>query len=112
MFIAAAILVAAIGINPEVKPEAKKSVVAEPQVSCGIKTVGYRFTGEPGQQFRYAGATYVIPEEGWVEVVANKRQKNYLINGSTLPLVGGPHNQFGFLEVALPNPATKGEQTS
>lgn len=78
-----------------------------PGVTCGIRTVGYRFSGKPGQTFRYAGDTYTIPAEGWVELIADRRKATYRVNNTTLPLDGYPLNQFGFGEVPLPADAAK-----
>lgn len=78
-----------------------------PAVTCGIKTVGYRFVGKPGQQFRYAGENWTIPGEGWIELIADRRRNTYAIAGKTLPLDVWALDQFGFREV--PMPAPKGE---
>ena len=74
-----------------------------PQATCGITTVGYRFRGTPGQEFRYAGDTYSIPAEGTIELIADRRKTSYLIAGRTLPLDVWPRDQFGFREVPLPS---------
>ena len=73
-------------------------------LTCGISTVGYRFVGKPGQQFRYAGDTYVVPAEGTIELIAHPRRATYAFNGRSLPLEVWPKDQFGFREVPLPSP--------
>lgn len=39
---------------------------------CGIKTVGYRWTGEPGRKIKYLGKTYEIGENGTLELIASR----------------------------------------
>jgi hypothetical protein len=75
-----------------------------PEVTCGIKTVGYHFTGRPGQQFRYAGETFTIPREGFIEVISLPRVTSYgTADGRTLPLdAGGALDAFSFRWIALP----------
>ena len=78
---------------------------AKPQLStvtCGIKTVGYRFVGKPGDKFRYSGDTYVIPEEGEMELIADRRATTYLVSGRSLPLDVWPTDQYGFRTVPMP----------
>lgn len=40
---------------------------------CRISTVGYRFIGLPGAEFRYAGDSYQLPDEGQIELIATRR---------------------------------------
>ncbi|HYR30177.1 MAG TPA: hypothetical protein VEU30_17050, partial [Thermoanaerobaculia bacterium] len=75
----------------------------EPKVTCNIATVGYRFVGKPGQQFRYAGESWTVPDEGTIELIAHPRRTTYGINGKSLPLEVWPRDQFGFREVPLPS---------
>ena len=103
MFLLATVLTASINIDIDLSALLRRTAQKEPQVTCGISTVGYRFSGKPGQEFRYAGDTYEIPVEGWVELIADKRRTTYTIDGRTLPLDGFPRNQFGFREVPLPS---------
>jgi len=106
MLLAAATLTAAITLEIDLGSLINAHRMREPKVTCGIRTVGYRFSGKPGQQFRYAGDTYTIPEEGWIELIADKRNTTYRINNETLSLDGFPLNQFSFGEVSLPSPQT------
>lgn len=102
MIILAAALTAAINIEIDVARLLRPARQAEAKVTCGIKTVGYRFRGTPGQTFRYAGDTYEIPQEGWVELIAHPRRNTYAIAGKSLPLDVWPRDQFGFREVPMP----------
>ncbi|MFP5247827.1 MAG: hypothetical protein ACLGH0_14130 [Thermoanaerobaculia bacterium] len=110
MFLAAAVLTASISIDIDLSGLLRKAKQAEPTVTCNITTVGYRFRGTPGQAFRYAGDTYTIPAEGWVELIADRDRTTYAIAGRSLPLDVWPRDQFGFRDVPLPSPAQlKGE---
>jgi hypothetical protein len=103
MLMLAMVLTASINIDIDLSALIHRGAPPQPKVTCGIKTVGYRFVGKPGQTFRYAGDTYVIPKEGWVELIADKRRTTYAIDGKTLPLDVWPMNQFSFREVPLPS---------
>jgi hypothetical protein len=72
-----------------------------PLVKCAIRTVGYRFVGKPGQTFEYAGDVYVMPAEGWIELIAD-RVTIYRYKGRKLPLDVWPTDTFSFREVPLP----------
>lgn len=102
MFLLAVVLTASINIDIDLTSLLHRANKAEPKVTCGISTVGYRFRGTPGQEFRYAGDTYEIPAEGWVELLADKRRVSYAVNGQTLPIVETPRDPFGFRDVVLP----------
>lgn len=102
MLIAAAMLTAAINVEIDLGSLFRRNEPQAPAVTCSIKTVGYRFSGTPGQEFRYAGDTYRIPREGAIELIADSRRNTYSIGGRTLPLDAWPQNQFGFREVSLP----------
>ena len=75
---------------------------AEPRVTCGITTVGYRFIGSPGQQFTYAGDVYRIPQSRWIELIADSSRTTYEIGGRELPLNVWPADEFGFRTVRMP----------
>jgi len=102
MILAAATLTAALSLEVDLGSLIKALRHKGPRVTCGIRTVGYRFSGQPGQQFRYAGENFTIPEEGWIELIADKKHTTYRIQDQTLPLESWPLNQFGFGEVPLP----------
>jgi hypothetical protein len=103
MILLAAALTAAIQIDLDVTSLIRRAEKTETTVTCNIKTVGYRFRGLPGQTFRYAGDTYEIPAEGWVELLADRDKTNYTIADRTLPLEVWPRDQFGFREIPLPD---------
>jgi hypothetical protein len=103
LILLAAILTASININLDLSHIVHRAEVAAPQVTCGISTVGYRFRGTPGQQFRYAGDSYKVPADGWVELIADNKRTTYAIQGRTLPLDVWPRDQFGFRDVPLPS---------
>ena len=103
MILLAAVLTASINIDIDLSALIHRTASKAPQVTCGISTVGYRFTGKPGQEFRYAGDTYEVPAEGWVELIADKRRTTYSFDSRSLPLEVWPKNQFGFREVPLPS---------
>jgi hypothetical protein len=109
MIVAAAALTLAIQFDLDLGAFKRKAEPA-PKVTCGITTVGYRFVGKPGQAFRYAGDTYVVPEEGEIELIAARHKSSYNIADKSLPLDVWPLDQFGFRTVPLPSPAiVKGE---
>lgn len=111
MLLLAAVLTASIQIDLDLTALSRRSKTTEPAAVCNISTVGYRFRGKPGQEFRYAGDTYVIPAEGWVELIAERRRTTYAFNGQTLPIADAPRDPFGFRDVPLPSPTSteKGE---
>ena len=104
MFILAAVLTASMNVDLNLAALIRRTQVKEPTVTCGIHTVGYRFRGKPGQKFRYAGDTYEIPEEGWVELIADRRRTTYTIGARSLPLNVWPRDPFGFRDVPMPTP--------
>ena len=104
MLIAAATLTAAISLEIDLGSLLQSHRNRSPKVTCGIKVIGYRFEGKPGQEFRYAGDAYTLPEEGWIELIADRRNTTYRINNETIRLDGVPLNQFSFGEVTLPSP--------
>lgn len=109
MFLLAAVLTASINIDIDLTSLIRRANQAEPKATCNISTVGYRFRGKPGQEFRYAGDTYQIPAEGWVELIADKRRTSFAFNGENLTIADAPRDPFGFRDVSLPSTdATKG----
>jgi len=105
MFVVAAALT--LGINLEIDLgrllnhyETRK----DPAVTCGIKVVGYRIAGRPGQKFGYARQTFTIPREGFVEVIALPRVTHYTVGNRKLPLEDGvsPLDGFSFRWITLP----------
>jgi hypothetical protein len=83
----------------------RRATMRSPAVTCNIKVVGYRFLGREGQSFRYAGDEYVIPAEGYVELIADKRRITYAIGAQSFPIDETvPLDQFSFRDVHLPLP--------
>lgn len=102
MILLASLLTASIHAQLDLTPLLRRRhAQTEAGVTCGIATVGYRFTGTAGQTFRYAGDTYTIPEEGVVELIADSRSTTFSFEGRERPLDLWPRNQFGFREVSL-----------
>lgn len=112
MIVLAAALTMAINIEIDLGALVRRQERRSPDVACGIKTVGYRFRGTPGQQVRYAGETLSIPREGFVEVIALKRVTTYSVDGRTLPLEDGvsPLDGFSFRWIDLPISKIEGEK--
>jgi hypothetical protein len=102
MLILAAALTLGINIELDLGALIRHHDRPVPKVTCGIKTVGYRFMGKPGQQFRYAGDTWTVPNEGWIELIADARRTTYSFDGRTLPLEVWPLDPFSFRRVPLP----------
>lgn len=111
MVLLAAMLSASINVEIDLRALVGRAnkVQNNPAVTCGISTVGYRFTGTPGQQFRYAGETWTVPAEGSIELIAHPRRTTYAVGGRSLPLEVWPRDQFGFRDVPLPSPSTEKE---
>jgi len=112
MFLLAAVLTASMNVDLNLSALIKRQQVQEPTATCGIKTVGYRFRGKPGQEFKYAGDKYQIPAEGWVELIADRDRTTYAISGKTLPLDVWPRDPFGFRDIPLPSPQVAASETS
>ena len=108
MFLLAAVLTASLNVDLNLSSLIQVAQQAEKRGSCSISTVGYRFHGTPGQDFRYAGTVYRIPEDGWVELIADGKRSKYTVSGETLPLTGLPRDQFGFRDVRLPSSTAAG----
>jgi hypothetical protein len=103
MHFLAAVLIVSIDVDLDLAPFLKRHERSLRTVTCGTMTVGYRFRGRPGQVFRYAGDTYAIPMEGWIELIADRRRTTYAIGGKSLPLGVWPRDAFGFRDVTLPS---------
>ncbi len=101
MLLLAAVMTFSISVDLDLSRLIRAARPARPPATCGIAIVGYRITGQPRQTFRYGGETYVIPAEGYVELIALPRRARYEFEGRTLPL-DGPRDPLGFAEVALP----------
>jgi hypothetical protein len=111
MIVLAAALTMAINIEIDLTALVARYNRPLPGVTCGIKTVGYRFRGTPGRQVKYAGRTFTLPREGFIEVISLKRVTTYSVDGRTLPLEDGvsPLDGFSFRWIDLPT-SIKGEK--
>lgn len=73
---------------------------------CNIAIVGYRFRGEPGQQFVYAGETFTVDRDGAIELIADRRRTTFtLTRGGQQIEIESASDQFGFQEATLPEGA-------
>ena len=102
MILVVALLTASIQVEIDLGPLFRANAQRPGKVVCGISTVGYRFVGKEGQRFRYAGDTYVIPAEGWIELLADRNRTTYSIRGRSVQIDESPRDQFGFRTVVLP----------
>jgi hypothetical protein len=106
MLVASVVL--ALGISVDVDLRALINLVRregdQPRVTCRINVVGYHFAGRPGQQFEYAGETFTIPGERFVEVIALPHVTHYAVAGRRLPLNDGfgALDPFSFRWITLP----------
>ena len=110
MIVAAAALTMAISLEIDLTALLSRHNRRSPEATCGIKTVGYRFRGTPGRQVKYAGETFTLPREGFIDVISLKRVTTYSVDGRTLPLEDGvsPLDGFSFRWIDLPT-SVKGE---
>lgn len=110
MFLAAAVLTLGVNVSVDLAALFRRHEQKAPEVTCGIKVVGYHIAGRPGQQFGYAGETFTIPREGFVEVISLPRVKHYTVEGRKLPLEDGvsPLDGFSFRWITLPISKTEG----
>ncbi|MBV8517215.1 MAG: hypothetical protein JO197_07410 [Acidobacteria bacterium] len=102
MILTAAALTLAIQFELDLTALVRRGELQQPVVRCGISTVGYHFNGRPGQQFVYAGERFEIPEEGWIELLADRRHHTYVVDGRELQLDAGALDAFSFRHVTLP----------
>ncbi|HYI08323.1 MAG TPA: hypothetical protein VEK57_04575 [Thermoanaerobaculia bacterium] len=80
-----------------------KQAPAPVGATCGLKITGFRFVGKSAQTFDYAGETYEIGAEGFVELMADPRPRmTYRISGVAVAIPVAPPDQFGFVVVRLP----------
>lgn len=95
------VAIASISLTLDLGRMLQKAPSTPPAVTCGIKTVSYRFTGQPGRLFRYDGETYRLPASGSIELIAS-RDSDYSVDGKKLPLDVWPVDEFGSRTVRLP----------
>lgn len=111
MLLAAAVLTLGVNVQVDLAALFRRVEQKAPEVTCGIKVVGYHIAGRPGQKFSYAGETFTIPREGFVEVISLPRVKHYTVDGRKLPLEDGvsPLDGFSFRWITLPISKIEGD---
>ena len=102
MMIPAALL--AIHLTFDLGPKGASHSNRPPVVTCHKGAVSYKFVGTPGTTFMYAGDSYTIPIEGWIELVADAHASDYVLAGNRLPVDVGPMDEFGARTVNVPMP--------
>jgi hypothetical protein len=109
MMIAAAVaLHVAIDLGPK---RASRTSGKSPVVTCHKGAVSYKFVGTPGTKFTYGGDAWMIPIEGWIEVIADPKASDYVLAGEKLALDGGPLDAFGTRTVQVPMPQSSAQPT-
>jgi hypothetical protein len=103
---------AAVALNVTVDLGPKKNTGRAPIVTCHKGAVSYKFVGTPGTKFSYAGDAYVLPIEGEIELVADRKSSDYILAGSHLPVDVGPLDAFGTRTVEIPMPEAQPEVTA
>jgi hypothetical protein len=99
------LLATALTIDGDLSWRNLEKLAGTSAVTCGIRVVGYRFTGRPGQSVRYGGETYKLPAEGYVELIAESRHKHFWADGQKVS-IDAPNralDQFGFQWITLPS---------
>ena len=106
MLIAAAVLTLGISVDVDLRALiglARRKRDTGPKVTCGVTVVGYHVAGRPGQQFEYAGETFTISAEGFIEVISLPRVTHYVVDGHEMPLDdGNVLDGFSFRWITLP----------
>lgn len=95
------LIVAAITVNLNLGSLFQRPA-APPQPTCHIKTVSYKFVGPAGTSFRYDGEAFRIPDSGWIELIADGRDRAE-IDGREIPLDAWPIDKFSTRTVQLPS---------
>jgi hypothetical protein len=103
MMIPTALLAIHLTFDLGPKPAGSRSS-KPPIVTCHKGAVSYKFVGTPGTKFVYAGDSYTLPIEGWIEIVSDPHASDYLLAGNKLPLNVGPLDAFGTRTVSVPMP--------
>lgn len=99
------ILLAALNLSLDLGP---RKPATPPAVVCNIRTVSYKFVGEPNTEFRYAGDRYRVPVGGTIELIASPKAVEYQFEGKSLPLDVWAADEFGTRTVPLPKPQQRG----
>lgn len=109
MIVAAIALHVALDLGPKRSATSTKA----PVVTCHKGPVSYKFVGTPGTKFTYGGDAWMIPMDGWIEIVSDPKANDYVLAGNRLSLDGGALDAFGTRTVQVPMPqAEAGGQTA
>lgn len=92
----------AISITIDLGPKPKAA-----KVTCHHGAVSYRFVGAPGTRFVYDGESFVVPQAGSIELVADSKDGEYVLAGQSHAIEPGPTDAFGTQTVTL-HPEPKG----
>ncbi len=103
MMIPNALLAIHLTLDLGPKPAGSRSS-KPPIVTCHKGAVSYKFVGTPGTKFTYGGDQYVLPIEGWIEVISDPHASDYVLAGNHLPVNVGPLDAFGTRTVTVPMP--------
>jgi hypothetical protein len=68
--------------------------------------------GRPGTKFSYGGGADVLPIEGEIELIADRKPSDYILAGNRLPVDVGPLDAFGMRTVEIPMPEPQPEVTA
>ena len=105
MMIPTALLAIHLTFDIGSKPAGSRSS-KPPIVTCHKGAVSYKFMGTPGTKFTYAGDSYTLPIEGWIELIAAPKAPDYVLAGIKLPVDVGPLDAFGTRTVQVPMPGS------
>ncbi len=105
MMIPAALLAIHLTFDIGPKPGGSRSS-KPPIVTCHKGAVSYKFVGTPGTKFSYGGDAYVLPIEGWIELISDPHASDYQLAGKKLPVDVGPLDAFGTRTVTVPMPGS------
>jgi hypothetical protein len=95
---------AAVALNVTVDLGPKKNTGRAPIVTCHKGAVSYKFVGTAGTKFSYGGDAYILPIEGEIELIADRKSSDYMLAGNHLPVDVGPLDAFGTRTVEIPMP--------
>jgi hypothetical protein len=104
MIFAAAAAAVALNVTIDLGPKKNSASGRAPVVTCHKGAVSYNFVGTPGTKFSYGGDEYVLPIEGSIELLADRKSSEYILAGSRLPVDVGPLDAFGTRTVEIPMP--------
>lgn len=99
MMIAAALAIhVAVDLGPSKAGASRKA----PVVTCHKGPVSYKFVGTPGTKFVYGGDAWMIPMDGWIEIIAAPKATDYVLAGQKMSIDAGPVDAFGTRTIQVP----------